>query len=30
VTSRTQAVLEVSRLSQGQPGAVSWRRGPHG
>ena len=30
VTSRTQAVLEVSRMSQGQPGAVSWRRGPHG
>ena len=30
VTSRTQAVLEVSRLSQGQPGTVSWRRGPHG
>jgi len=30
VTSRTLAVLEVSRLSQGQPGAVSWRRGPHG
>jgi DNA-binding NarL/FixJ family response regulator len=30
VTSRTQAVLEVSRLSQGQPGAVSWRRVPHG
>lgn len=30
VTSRTQAVLAVSRMSQGQPGAVSWRRGPYG
>jgi len=30
VTSRTQAVLAVSRMVQGQPGAVSWRRGPRG
>jgi DNA-binding NarL/FixJ family response regulator len=30
VTSRTQAVLAVSRMAQGQPGAVSWRRGRHG
>lgn len=30
VTSRTQAVLAVSRMTQGQPGAVSWRRGHHG
>ena len=30
VTSRTQAVLAVSRMAQGQPGAISWRRGPHG
>ena len=29
VTSRTQAVLAVSRMAQGQPGAVSWRRGFH-
>lgn len=29
VTSRTQAVLAVSRMAQGQPGAVHWRRGPH-
>ena len=30
VSSRTQAVLAVSRVAQGQPGAVSWRRGRHG
>ena len=30
VTSRTQAVLAVSRMAQGQPGPVSWRRGRHG
>lgn len=30
VTSRTQAVLAVSRMVQGQPGAVSWRRGHRG
>ena len=30
VTSRTQAVLAVSRVAQGQPGSVSWRRGRHG
>jgi len=30
VSTRTQAVLAVSRMAQGQPGAVTWRRGPHG
>ena len=30
VATRTQAVLAISRMAQGQPGAVSWRRSSHG